>query len=296
MARMMAGEPFWPRDVDRFASLDTLDVIADHLDVDSRMLVGATLHRYEGTLFPRLTLSGWLPWVMPVGVFHRTHRHRGHAFCPRCLGEGRPLRISGRIAFEVACTRHQCALLDACPYCDAPITFSRMSLAQTGRYRCAVCGGNLAAALSRPLNALAKAFEHRCHRVLRQGMTPLAGEMIPTSTYFAGTRVLLRGLYPRARLNGVTDSAVRRSLRWPRDQARPTTPFEHWRLADRMRALGALEHYLHDWPDAFLQDAARSRAYRCRFDDGRIPPPAWVAVVLDQVAPSRIGSVVARRP
>ena len=281
-ARALFGaRAFWPRDVDRFSPTSPLLERLLDLGVSQARLEAATLRHYEGTLFPCLTTGGWLPWITPVGVYHRTQRHHGHAYCPRCLNEGRPVQIAGRVAYEVACLKHMSVLRDGCPHCDAPIAFARVSLSIRGRFPCPTCGANLASAPHQPLSVLAHAFERRCHAVFRRGFIQLGELRVPTPAFFEGARILLRGLYGRKFLNGVTDGSITRSLRWP-DEPRPTVPFEYWRLTMRMRALAALEAYLTEWPGRLLADANRSRVYQCRFEvGGPIVGPSWVTQVLE---------------
>ena len=283
--QLFGGRAFWSRDVDRFAPILLVDRRASLLGLSTNRLRAATLRRYEGVLFPRLTIDGWLPWITPVGVFHRTQQHHGHAYCPQCLAEGRSICIAGRLAFEIACSRHQCLLWDACPRCDAPVTFARVELAMAGRFPCPTCGANLAAAPRRPLVMRALAFEHRCHAAMRRGFAQIGTEGVSAAEFFTGTRTLLRGLYGRRYLNGLTDASTIRCLRWPAS-ARPTTPFEHWRLQTRQRPLAALEAYLRDWPEQFLRDAKRSRVYRCRFESTDAPSPSWLSDVMAEIEPA----------
>jgi hypothetical protein len=288
LARLIGGRAVWPRDVDRFMPGDVLRAVAGACAMDEPKLLAATLHRFEGTLFPQLTVGGWLPWITPVGVYHRLYRHHGQAFCPSCLREDRPLALAGRVAFEVGCLRHQHGLYDACPRCDAPITFARVSLARLGRYPCPCCGHNLATALPRPLSGRAMAFEHRCHRVLKEGVGKVGCQVVTAEAFFAGARILVRGLYGRGRLNGLTDTYASRRLRRPTGAIRSLTPFEHWRLTERMHALAALETYLADWPDRFLRDAANARVYRCRFEvNGGVMHPGWIVDGLSRLSPAR---------
>lgn len=194
------------------------------------------------------------------------------------------MRIAGRLAFEIACIRHQCLLWDACPRCDAPITFARVELAMTGRFPCPSCGANLAVAPRRPLVRRAFAFEHRCHAALQRGFSRVGTTPVSAAEFFAGARILLRGLYGRRYLNGLTDASTIRCLRWPTG-ARPTTPFEHWRLQTRLHPLAALEAYLRNWPEQFLRDARRSSVYRCRFEPTAANPP-WLANVMAEIEPA----------
>lgn len=288
VTHLIGGRAIWPRDVDRFAPKFLLDACSTAFGEPVERIAHGTLRRYEGVLFPQLSLNGWLPWVVPVGVFHRTQRHHGQAFCPQCLKEDRPIPIAGRLAMEVACDRHRAPLRDGCPRCDAPITFSRVALGRQGRYACPSCGHNLASSAPVSLSNRALGFQHRCHHALRSGVTRVGAEQITAASFFLGARVLLRGLYGRGRLSGLTDATQAKRLRWPVTQSPPDTPFEQWRIVDRERALVALESYLRAWPDRFVADALRAGVYRCRFDSRqRLAEPGWLSVTMDLVEARR---------
>ena len=288
VTHLIGGQAIWPRDVDRSITDAAIEACAVSLGVTADRLTRGTLRRYEGTLFPKLTLNGWLPWVTPVGVFHRTQRHHGQAYCSSCLKENRPILLAGRTAMEIACARHRLPLWDGCPHCDAPVTFSRITLGKPGRYSCPACGHNLANAPARPLSNRALAFQRRCHKALRAGTARVGSECVTVTGFFIGARSLLRGLYGRGRLSGLTDATRAKRLRWPSPEPPPDLPFEHWRITHRTRALVALESYFTTWPDHFIADALWAHVYRCRFDSRRrLSEPAWLAKVMDTVEARR---------
>lgn len=286
VTHLLGGRAFWPRDVDRRASPHLLKCLSTALGVNEARLCRATLLRYEGSLFPQLTFNGWLPWVLPVGVYHRIQRHHGQLFCPKCLRENKTIKLSGRLAFEVACTRHKCRLNDACPKCDAPVTFARVSGSARGKWPCPSCGHNLGVhVLHQPLSKRAYALQRRFHRALRDGATRIGMENIDAKRFFKGARIILRGLYSNQRLAGLTDAYSARAYRHAWHGAMPPKkPFEHWRLDERILALAALERYLEAWPAQFIADGADAHVYRCRFDSRHyLDEPTWLAAALDHL-------------
>lgn len=286
-SQLFGSHAVWPRDIDRTIDDDLLRRAADSLGVSHDRLRNATLRRYEGQLFPLLPVNGWRPWLTPVGVYHRTHRHHGQLFCPKCLLEDRPARLSWRLAFSVACVRHGCSLLDACPTCDAPISLHRIPLEHPGRRPCPGCGRNLAADISvSPLCARAYALQHRFNRALKQTQVCLGTTSIAPFDFFWGARVLIRGLYGNARLRGLTQArtTMQRKAAFAEALSRREPPFEYWRLTTRAHVLSDLERYLSDWPNNFVADCYRAHVYRCRFDSRQsLQVPRWLVTAIETV-------------
>lgn len=282
-ARGVFGEQqIWTRDTDRVADAAVCQIAANALGESLFRVRSGTLHAYAGRVFPTLKTNGWLPWITPVGVFHRTRRHHGWAFCPLCLSEGRTAIIGWRLAFSVTCLRHMCSLLDACPDCGSAFEFHRMELCESGRRPCSRCGCNLASSRHvAPIRRYALALQHRMNKVMRQGWAVMGSQKVNAVDWFAGLRVVLVGLYPSAASPGLTDSWSRvaraRILISPRN-----TPFEHWAMVDRASAMAALEPYIRDWPDRLVRDAIRANVYRSRFGDEREHPwPRWLNTAFD---------------
>mgnify|MGYP001042114108 CR=1 FL=1 len=288
--RVFGPHVVWPRDLDRSISATLLRLASEVLEQPIERLERATLRRFEGTVFPVLRPNGWHPWLMPVGIYHRLHRHHGEMLCPFCLAEERPPRLSWRLAFSVACNRHRCRLLDACPTCDAPLAFHRLAL-HAGQRKCAHCGANLASRSEpKPLCQRAQNFQRRCYRASQGLDIALGAHFVTGKDFLEGTRYLLRGLYGNGRLNGLTQARMsmqrRAAFQGPVTGHRP--PFEHWRLSLRMAVLSDLERYLEDWPETFIRDADRAHVYRCRFDSRcRLISPAWLAQAISSVESDR---------
>lgn len=290
-AHLFGPHAVWPRDLDRSIDDALLARASDVLCLPIEHLRRATLRRYEGTVFKRLSSNGWQPWLQPLGVYHRIHRHHGQMLCPRCLAEGHPARLMWRFAFTVACARHGCRLLDACPVCDAPLMPHRMRLEPPGRRLCPTCGANLASSQApAPLCVRARRLQRRCERAARGEDVVIGDQCVGPYDFLWGTRVLLRGLYGNMRLAGLTQAraAIRRQAAWNVALPPGLTPFEYWRLPLRMAVLADLERYLEKWPDRFIRDAQRAHVYRCRFDSRqRLAAPAWLLGAIEAVERSR---------
>jgi TniQ len=266
LARRLFGEaPVWTRDTDRIANATLCEAAACALGESPARLLQATLSRYTGTLVPQWSTTGWIPWITPVGVYHRTRRCCGWAFCPSCLDEGRPLALCWRLAFTVACVRHHRLLLDACTHCGAPFVYHRQPPMWHGRRPCAVCGRHLGWPPQRtPLSNRALTVQHWMNHCIRSGRAPAAWPGVSAREWFTGVRVMIAGLRGKAVSPGLLDAWPRRD---PAVASYPTDsrPFEAWSLRDRASALTVLHPYLTQWPDRFVHDMQRAHIHPSRF-------------------------------
>jgi hypothetical protein len=135
----MPGIPVWNRDFDRNASIIALRQLSRNLSIPVRSLRGATLQSYVGRVFATLPQRGFVPWLVPLGVYHRTRR-RGLPYCPLCLRESPYYRLEWRLAFLTACRVHRVQLLDRCPACAATVNFHRNVAARQLITQCHQCG------------------------------------------------------------------------------------------------------------------------------------------------------------
>ncbi|TLX22484.1 TniQ family protein [Thermomonas fusca] len=283
-ARHVFGEqPVWTRDIDRSADGGLLSCASAILGEPLSRLRGATIRRYEGRAFASCTTNGWLPWLAPVGVYHRTRRHHGSAFCAQCLQERACARLHWRMAWNVHCSRHEVALQDACPRCDAPFVFHRISLAVHGRLACPVCGHNFANYVrSAPVPMRARALQLALTAACQRGCRVLDGETISALEYVGGIRWLLGGLYGKSTWCGIADALPPRLRGGVPCRAPSRLPFEYWRIHERAKALALLATAVEDWPARLLAACRRGPVYQARF--GRLErAPDWVVRTLAQV-------------
>lgn len=120
----------WNRDIDRNAPEWLLRVICARTGVPRDQAVGATLHGYQGRVFPKALLSGQLRWILPVKVWGPTRLGYGVQYCPLCLAEGQEpyFRRAWRIGFYTFCPIHHIMLHDACPACGAAVALHRRDI------------------------------------------------------------------------------------------------------------------------------------------------------------------------
>lgn len=120
----------WARDIDRSASPVFLATLAERTGSTLDELKGGMLSGYEGIVFERHNAAGNTPWILPLGIYHRTRRAYGMQFCPECLfwDEVPYFRRRWRLAFATICDRHGTLLHDRCPECQAPVIYFRNDL------------------------------------------------------------------------------------------------------------------------------------------------------------------------
>lgn len=234
----LSGQSIWTRDIDRAPPEVLLNDIALASDQSFEVISEMTFRRLA-EVFNQPT--GVLPWLMPVGVWHRKRRNYGLRFCPYCLEEPRPyFRKIWRLAFVVNCPSHLVELLDACAFCGAPVIPHRCLGLQVEN--CHNCGKRL---------SLSKSFSSNpeCRQVVRSLMSAYQGsqvtlgtKMIPPADWLRGCRQLLSLVIHRFLKTA--------SLQEGRKKGRRI--FETMEASLRIQALDVLKKGLSDWPQSFL--------------------------------------------
>jgi hypothetical protein len=140
----------WNRDIDKLAPDWMITKLSKCTGVSLQTVFGTTLRSYEGVLYEHHQPNGNTKWVLPLGVYHRTHHDFGLQFCPMCIAEDvEPYyRKHWRLAFYTECEKHQVLMHDRCPECAAPVNFHRSemgarSLIQGSTVHCHACGFDL---------------------------------------------------------------------------------------------------------------------------------------------------------
>lgn len=284
--RHLFGErAVWNRDVDHVADEGMLSAAAaGTLESPGRLRQG-TIAAFNGSFFEdAAALGGHFPWVLSLGVYHRTRRGHGQQFCVACMAEDPWLRLQWRLAWAVCCTRHGCYLRDACPSCDAPFVFHRISLATPGRLNCHACGSNVLRGhdvLTPPLATLA--FQKHLARAAENGYARIGKiERITALDYFAGLRILVRGTFNRKEIVGLLATLPRHVQ--AKAPGRPAMQIERWRLEPRIFAMDVLRRALMRWPDCFVNGCRRHPIYRVRFRDRNDIVPDWLEDAMRSIA------------
>lgn len=274
----------WNRDVDHVVNREMLETAACATCERIERLASGTLEAFDGMLSRQPMRGGHFPWILSLGVYHRTRRRHGQQYCAACLRRNAWLPLNWRLAWTVCCTKHCCLLRDACPGCDAPFVFHRMSLAVPGRLDCPICGTNVLRGDDIAVPQSLRRFQQRMTRGLKRGRVAVdETTAVPTPDYLMGLRMLARGVFNRKQLIGLQDVLPRRTRVIA--PARPSMNIEHWRLSDRAFALDVLRRLLIGWPHGFIAGCRRAGVYRARFDGrekGEVVPD-WLQIGLEGI-------------
>lgn len=156
-----AGQ-YWSRDPDRGVLAPLMTRTAQGLGLPEEVVLRMTLAPWIARLAPTSGAKpAWActPWINAVGVFHRTRRLHGLAWCPECLAETGVVQRLWRLSFVVACERHGRILSDACHGCAAPFVPHRSARGVQWCHRCAAWLGATPAVCSNAALAELLAFQ-----------------------------------------------------------------------------------------------------------------------------------------
>lgn len=275
--RAFSDTPIWTRDIDRFATDKLLAVAAEQSGVRLHNLRKSVLSCYEGQLFAPGFCGGVLPWITPAGIYHRVRRHHGSAYCSLCLAEYGCALLVWRLAWMVHCPRHELPLRDACPQCDAPFVFHRITLGDPRRLLCPGCGYNLlrVGPVGVPVTMHARSLQRAltCSSAGRPRV--IGGRVLSPLDFSQGLRFLVSILYPNKHFGGLAVGVRCKSRRHLGEPVAPSArAFEHWRIKDRAVALSYLAEVMDQWPVAFIRAISQGQVSFSR--PGAAPPPGWV--------------------
>lgn len=124
----------WNRDVDRLGPSWLIEELSRRTGTPLETAEAGCLRTLEGRLFLQFKLSGALPWVLTMGMYHRKRAAFGQQFCPLCLSSDEVpyYRRSWRLAFMTICPLHEVMLLDRCQGCGSPLSFHRAEMGRGG--------------------------------------------------------------------------------------------------------------------------------------------------------------------
>jgi hypothetical protein len=254
----------WTRDIDRSVPSEVLQTIADRTATSLIRVNETTLGEYTGRLFEAHSGKGNSTWLLPLGVYHRTHKRFGIQFCPQCLAEDVPYyRRSWRLAFVTVCERHDALLLDRCQHCGAALSFHRGERgdrnsrdASGAMTSCHACFGDLTE--GRGTHSARDVIEvlvvqQRWSDALSRGFVQLPnGSVLYSHLFFAGLRILFQNFAA-----GETGGRLRRKLDCGRGDWAPTWgdknhSIERLDVADRFELALRVARVTADWPKSFV--------------------------------------------
>jgi TniQ len=286
---LLAGRDsaFWNRDIDRSPSERLLVALRQCTGATQDEVEATTLRGFEGTYFDKLTTKTNCPWILPLGIYHRTRRRFGLQVCGGCLREGSTayFRRRWRLAAVVVCPQHQCLMVDRCAACGAPVAFHREEL---GRRRIQV-PDSLADCWAchhpfhNPEVFTAANDAQRCLVQLAAGcLPPKVTEECSATPYYAGLHLFANVLLSKRPAAIAFAEKVAEEV-----SSFATSPRTHRAELEalgpkaRSSVLEAAIWLADDWPNHFNTVLARSRAGAGRLRAFSRHWPGWVLRALD---------------
>lgn len=258
------------RDLDKIAPEPILQTLAHRTGTPLARVRETALRRYEGRLYLRHNANGNTNWLLPLGVYHRTHRNCGLLFCPGCLktdGNKPYFRTHWRLALAQVCTICGVYLQDKCPTCERPVTFFRVEVGRkdavpdTPISHCFYCARDLAAVPAIQASDDDWQAQKERERILREGWCQHA---FYSHQYFDVLHQLVKVLAsPNSRCTAL-QQAVDRQTGWSPQAALDAlrtrrVPFEALPLSIRGGLLRQAQWLLADWPMHFVQVMKQNR-------------------------------------
>lgn len=251
----------WKRDVDKVAPPAMLSTLAARTSTSPQRILETTLastsERLTGA--PLTIGQGLTPWLMPLSIYHRTHRKYGLVYCPHCLQQDGPApyyRTTWRLAFYVVCPTCGIYLHEGCPACRAPINFFRLDVgrqsAAAGQLlsTCYQCAFDLSQAPVKRVSSRVLRRYQSLYTISQEGWN----QAVPyPHLYFQVLRQLVRVLscpFGRARVLQVD---MRHRLKQPVKWLTRGGAFEQLSITERIYLLEQALWLLEEWPDRFIE-------------------------------------------
>ncbi|WP_293914108.1 TniQ family protein [Deinococcus sp.] len=300
LSRLIFGErQLWNRDIDSMAGDEVLAALERATGVNADVLRLHTLPSLEGRVYAHHTANSSTPWVLHLGIYHRTRRHCGLQYCPQCLGERPAYLLPWRLSISVVCPVHGCVLHAACPACGVPVVPHRVDMAahlsksfptRFPHTRCHACEVALASAPTVAAPAAVVAWQAVIHAAIAgDGWVQVQGVgAVPLTEYLVVARLWLTLL-----TFGRRAERLRTLLGMPvLAQSEPRV--RSFDVLDVRTRLAAIEHLItlfDGWPERVTAWSRAARLRRTILLQDMQAPPEWY---LDALKP--LEYVNPRRP
>lgn len=290
----------WNRDVDKFAPVEMLATLTAHTPTSAAQVFDTTLKSYEGRLYARHNPNGNTPWILPLGVYHRTRRLNGMMFCPQCLredGEIPYFRKQWRLALAIACPSCEALLEDKCPQCGQPVAFFRAELGRKSILPdrpftvCHDCQFDWRNTPTVPAPAALVNWQRGCYKVLKEGWQ---ADVPYPHLYFKVLHHFVRMLFGRnQRVMALQHFVVQAVDVEPPplyfQLPRGKFPFEALPLVLRGYLLQQASWLLEEWPNRFLRLATQCDLTSTPLLRDLKDPPFWYqSVIMDNLYISNV--------
>ncbi|WP_412026645.1 TniQ family protein [Deinococcus yunweiensis] len=284
LSRTLFGDrQIWNRDIDRLAGPEVLAALEGATGIRATDLRVHTLPSFEGRVYDRHNANGITAWILPLGIYHRTHRRHGLQYCPACLKERPAFLTLWRLSLSVVCPLHGCDLHEACPACGAPVIPFRVDAAAhlskslptySPHTCCFQCGFALDRAPVTAADPALVAWQRTVHEaIIGSGMMTVRGVgAVPLLEYLSVARLWLTLLTfgRRAeRLRELVDVPVKLTT-----GARGRS-LDHLDVQTRRVAVLAFVTLLEGWPERMVDWSRAARIRRSTLLQDMAEPPGW---------------------
>ena len=249
----------WNRDVDKMAPPEVLHTLAARTSTSLQRIQQTTLpplvERLTGE--PLTASQANVSWLMPLGIYHRTHRYHGLTYCPQCLGNDGSTpyyRTRWRLAFHVVCPTCGVYLQEKCPACGAPIIFFRIELGRKSDLAdrpistCYRCSFDLSQAPTQAVSIKTLRRYRSLYRISREGWNRTVPYPHQYLRVLRQLVWLLASPFEPARSLQVD---MRLRFNQPAEKLTASVWFERLPISERIRLLEQAMWLLEDWPDRF---------------------------------------------
>lgn len=241
------------QDLDNFAPANLVKRLAIGCGIDEEALTGCTFVSFKGAINHNHNKRGRNPWILPTTIDNNARLRPGLQFCPLCLADDKPyFKMTSRLAFVTACTRHGVRLRDRCPHCSEPIR----PLQASSLWLCSRCDRDVRVETEAVAHRTL-AWQQKAEAAAKTGYIQLGGEFVPSATWFAIARQIAALM-----VNGPKSANFRSATAklYGGDSSsfeKPTKrqPFEYLEVADRLRLFTQIAKLMEGWPHRFVQAA-----------------------------------------
>lgn len=291
--------PIWNRDIDKFHQPELLECLQKATGISTTNINKLSLQEFNGILFSGPIDAAFLPWILPLGIYHRLHRRGGLQICPNCLREQQTAyyKKDWRLAFVTICMKHEVQLLDKCPTCESPIEFHRLGLGskkerlpESNLCLCSSCRFDLRYAKSRSTKDLDQALRLPYEKFLSEfskSTWSVNNEAFshPLS-FYDGVRVIVKTIlhsYSRKfRQNFKEKWGERVSVDVDQRMA-----FEYYPVESRFIIMLMACWLIDKWPTNFETIATKKMISRTSFSNSFEKIPYWIQRQLDYYLPDK---------
>lgn len=248
----------WNRDIDKHPSEEVLQTLADFTPTPYKRVLETTLLAVSERLNGCNISASFSPWLTQVGVYHRTRRNFGLAYCPGCLeadGDTPYFRVSWRLAFYNVC--HKCGIFlhDRCSNCGAPVMFFRNDIGQVKAHvggKISVCS-SCSFDLSHSPKSIAPVSQLRVcktiYRIAREGWN---SRVVYPHLFFSVLRRLINLLCSNKKQTKALQFDLSKRFGQDHQEFKRGVHFENMEILIRNKLVQKAMWLIEEWPDRFI--------------------------------------------